>query len=78
MLINFLPNSDFLLIPGTKGSNLIEHVTNYKILRVFIARENRQHLVASQNAVCFLRLEFLQTVISSGIAKSNANVIHFL
>ena len=45
MLFNFLPNSDFLLRPGTKGSNLIEHVTNYKILRVFIAWENRQHLV---------------------------------
>ena len=50
MLINFLPNSDFLLIPGTKGSNLIEHVTNCKILRVFIAQENRQHLVMPPTA----------------------------
>ena len=44
MFINVLPNSDFLLWPGTKGINLIDHVTNYKILRVFTVWENRQHL----------------------------------
>ena len=35
--------------------------------------------MALQNVICFLKLEFLRTVTSrlSGIAMSNANVIHF-
>ena len=34
--------------------------------------------MALGNVVCFLRLEFVWTVTYSGIALSNANVIHFL
>ena len=33
--------------------------------------------MVSRNVVCFLKLEFLWTVTYSGIAMSNANVIHF-
>ena len=36
MFINFLNNSNFLLRPITIGDNVIERVTSYKILVVFM------------------------------------------
>ena len=36
MFINFLNNSNFLLRPITIGDNVIERVTSYKILGIFM------------------------------------------
>lgn len=41
MFINFLHNSNFLLKPTLTGNNVIERVTSYKILGVFMDSDLR-------------------------------------